>query len=148
VHRPYAAGDAEGFLLVIAATNDGAVNDGVWAECRAQGTFCVVVDDRTRGDAAFAAISDHGPVRIAVSTGGHAPALAQWVRDRVASVMPENLGDVAYTLDEERAAVRAATGTSEGYDWRRRIEALVDPSGEEASADRDDAGRSGGAVTC
>lgn len=141
VERPYAAGDLEGFLLVVAATNDGSVNDAIWAEARERATVCVVVDDRTRGDAAFMATVERGPVTVAVTTSGTAPALAQWVRDQVAAVLPSNLEAVALTLEAERAEVRAATGTSEGHDWRTRIEALVElpraTSGEEVGPHRD-----------
>ena len=62
---------------------------------------------------------------LAVGTGGASPALAGWLRDRAAAALPEWTGDLARRLAVEREALHAAGGTTEGHDWRRRIEELA-----------------------
>jgi len=147
ITRPYAPGDLEGYLFVVAATANGDVNDQIWAEARERSILCNVVDDLSRGDTYFAALHTQGPVRVAVTTSGTAPALAQVLRDRIAAVLPGNLAEVAATLEGERRAAQAERGTSEGIDWRPRINELLGGSGERNPDGCDDRGGNGGAIS-
>jgi siroheme synthase-like protein len=130
ITRPYAPGDLDGYLFVVAATANGPVNDQIWAEAQERNILCNVVDDLSRGDTYFAALHTQGPVRVAVTTSGAAPALAQVLRDRIAAALPGNLAEVAATLERERRSAQAAHGTSEGIDWRPRINELLGGSGD------------------
>jgi uroporphyrin-III C-methyltransferase/precorrin-2 dehydrogenase/sirohydrochlorin ferrochelatase len=141
ITRPYLPGDLDGFLFVVAATANGPVNDQIWAEAIERNILCNVVDDLSRGDTYFAALHTQGPVRVAVTTSGTAPALAQALRDRIAHALPSNLAEVAAILEGERRAAQAEHGTSEGINWRPRIEELLAGLGE-GDSDRCDDGRS------
>ncbi len=147
ITRPYAPGDLEGYLFVVAATANGPVNDQIWAEAQERNILCNVVDDLSRGDTYFAALHTQGPVRIAVTTSGTAPALAQVLRDRIAAVLPGNLAEVAATLEGERRAAQAERGTSEGINWRPRIDELLGGSGDRCSHGCDDGCGNGGTVS-
>ncbi|MEI6701881.1 MAG: NAD(P)-dependent oxidoreductase, partial [Actinomycetota bacterium] len=123
--RPYAPGDLEGFLFVVAATADGEVNDLIEAEARERATLINVVDDLSRGDTYFAALHRQGEVVVAVSTSGSAPALAQYVRNLIAEALPEYLGETAALLKAEREALHQAGASTEHRSWDASIAAAL-----------------------
>lgn len=126
VARPYRAGDLAGAALCVSATGDAAVDDLIVAEARDRRVWLNVVDDPVRSTFFFTAVHRAGDVVVSVSTEGAAPALAQWVRDLVARVLPANLGDVARHLRAERRDLHVAGESTEGRDWRARVVALVE----------------------
>lgn len=125
IERRYERGDLEGATLVISATGDAAVNDEVVAEAEERGILANIADDRSRANAYLTAVHRDGDLVVAVSSSGSAPALAQWVRDQVASTLPEGLGRVAEQLAAERLAIQEAGGSTEDHDWRDRVAELV-----------------------
>ena len=124
--RPFQPGDLEGFIFVVAATANGAVNDLIEAEARERATFINVVDDLSRGDTYFAALHRQGEVVVAVSTSGSAPALAQYVRDLIATALPAYLGETAAILKQEREALHAAGHSTEHRRWGDSIAAALE----------------------
>lgn len=66
----------------------------------------------------------------AISTDGASPALAGYLRDRLAEVLTADGGHIAETLAAERAAVHAVGRSTEDIDWRPRIEELFANSHE------------------
>lgn len=87
--RRFAPADVDAVCLVIAATGDPEVNAEV-ARCGAAARLFVnSVDDPDNASAYSAAVLDRGPVTVAFSTGGRAPALARMLRDLVAAVLPK-----------------------------------------------------------
>lgn len=123
--RPYRRGDLRGATLVISATGDGAVNDEVLAEANELGILANIADDRSRANAYLTAVHRDGDLVVSVSSSGAAPALAQWVRDAVADLLPRGLGEVAAQLEAERLAIQEAGGSTEDLDWRERVAELV-----------------------
>jgi siroheme synthase-like protein len=126
VHRPYEDGDLEGALLVVAATGDPDVNDAIVREANARNVLVNTVDDLARSNFYFTANYRDGDVLVAVSTGGASPALAQWVRNRVARVLPRNLARVAHQLRHERTVLHLAGESTERRPWAQRVAELVD----------------------
>ena len=123
--REYCEGDLEGFLFIVTATGDKAVNDRIEREANERATLINVVDDLERGDTYFAALHRQGDVIVAVSTSGSAPAFAQWIRSEIARLLPKNLGEAAKKLQQERAALHQAGATTEGRDWAPSIAAAL-----------------------
>jgi siroheme synthase-like protein len=123
--RRYRRGDLHGFLLVVSATGDLAVNDEIVEEARDERIWLNVVDDPARSSFYFMALHRQGEVTIAVTTEGAAPALAQEIRTLAAQRLPDNLGEVAATLREERRAVHERGASTEDVDWRTRIRELL-----------------------
>ena len=64
---------------------------------------------------------------MAVSTGGTSPALARWLRDRVAGSIPDGVATMAALLDEARLAMRAAGVPTESVDWMALLDGTVAP---------------------
>ena len=74
------------------------------------GRRAVVVGGADHGDFAFPAVVRRGDLRVAVSTGGKAPALARWVgRKLYRTIGPEygDLVDVVRTVREDVRLVRS-----------------------------------------
>ena len=82
--------------VVAAATPD--VNRDVAQAAAARGLFVNAVDDTQSATAYLGGVVRRGPVEIAISTGGLAPALAGLLREAIDAVMPRDLdrwGEVA-----------------------------------------------------
>lgn len=99
-------GDVDSVRLVIAATNRPEVNRSVTAECRSRGIWVNVVDDPENCDFFVPAVLHRGSVTVAVSTGGKGPALAGFIRDRIAEAVGPEYGVLAAILGELRERVR------------------------------------------
>jgi precorrin-2 dehydrogenase / sirohydrochlorin ferrochelatase len=76
----YRPGMAQGYFLVIAATDSEQVNRAVYEEARTSGALSNAVDDPGYCDFYAPAVVSRGDFQIAISTGGNSPALAQGVR--------------------------------------------------------------------
>lgn len=87
--RVYTSSDVEGAFLVVTATDDPVVNEGVRAAARAAGALVNAADHHGEGNVIFGAEARKGPVRIAVTTLGAAPAESARIRDDVAAVLTE-----------------------------------------------------------
>jgi precorrin-2 dehydrogenase / sirohydrochlorin ferrochelatase len=124
--RPYRSGEVEGYRLVVAATDDPAVNQAVYEDGEAAGVWVNVADEPERCSFTLPAVLRRGPVQLTASTGGTSPALAGWLRDRIDAAFGPELETIAETIAEERAAVKAAGRPTDSVDWRARIDALAD----------------------
>jgi len=130
--RPFQPADLDSIFLVVAATSIPVVNDLVYREAQVRRTLCNVVDDPERCDFYYPAVVRRGDLQIAISTGGHSPALAQRLRREFeAQIAPvyagwlEELGQArkkvfASSLDpEHRRALLRAAASRESFDARR-----------------------------
>ncbi|MEW6490348.1 MAG: bifunctional precorrin-2 dehydrogenase/sirohydrochlorin ferrochelatase [Thermodesulfobacteriota bacterium] len=103
VPRGFEPGDLEGMVLAFAATSDPEVNRQVIAGGAARGTWVNAADDPEASGFHVPAVHRRGGLAVAVATGGAVPALAAWVRDRIARELPcglEELVEVARQLRE------------------------------------------------
>jgi precorrin-2 dehydrogenase/sirohydrochlorin ferrochelatase len=103
--REYAAGDVAGNFLVIAATDNPAVNRAVFAEAEAAGILINAVDDPPFCDFYFPSVVRRGDLQIAISTAGASPALAQRLRKEINALLPLDTGDWLTELGNLRREV-------------------------------------------
>lgn len=120
--RPYRKEDVRGRWLVVAATDDRAVNRAVAADAEAAGVWVNAVDDPEVCGFTAPALLRQGSVVVAVSTGGRSPAMAGWLRDRLAELVGPEMGVAAELLAEARAALRAKGQSTARVDWRRLLD--------------------------
>ena len=80
VKRRFRPADLRGARLVVAATNDPAVNKQVSRLARRRGIPVNVVDQPALCSFVFPSVVRRGRLVLAVSTGGASPALAKWIR--------------------------------------------------------------------
>ena len=102
VERDFEDGDAEGMTLVVAATDNPAVNRRVADLCKAKGIPVNVVDDPANCTFIFPAVFRKGPITAAVSSGGACPVAAKLVRDRIAGLVPDDFASAVEDLGARR----------------------------------------------
>lgn len=124
VERAYSPSDLDGQMFVVVATDDPAVNAAVAADAGRAGLFVNAADDQANCSAILPATLRRGPVVVAVSTSGSAPALASWLRDRVAEVVDERAGTVAAELAARRRTIHDRGESTELVSWTAQIEEL------------------------
>jgi precorrin-2 dehydrogenase/sirohydrochlorin ferrochelatase len=113
------------FDLVIPATDDGSLNEAVARAAEALGKWV----DRVEGvgSVVVPAVLNRGSVAVAISTGGKAPALARYLRERLEELIGPEYGAMADLLgglrdglkekvarQEEREAILTAIVRDEG----------------------------------
>ncbi|WP_340098131.1 bifunctional precorrin-2 dehydrogenase/sirohydrochlorin ferrochelatase [Salinibaculum salinum] len=94
--------------LVVAATDDAAVNDAIEAAARDRSILCNRADEsgeRDLGSVVVPATVRDGPVVVAVGTGGKSPALSRALRERIEPVV-ENAGAMADLTADLRADLK------------------------------------------
>jgi len=93
--------------LVIAATDDVAVNQAVAAAAHARRIFANVVDTSALCSFHVPALVRRGPLQIAISSAGGAPMLARHIRQQLEQLLDESVGALAELLTHKREAIRA-----------------------------------------
>jgi uroporphyrin-III C-methyltransferase/precorrin-2 dehydrogenase/sirohydrochlorin ferrochelatase len=106
--REFEAAQLDGVALVVAATDDGPLNERVADAARARHLFCNVVDDAARSGFIVPAIVDRSPLVVAISSGGVAPVLARLMRERIEVLLDESTGALARLLEDWRGRIRRA----------------------------------------
>ncbi len=106
--RGYTRSDVLSAHLVIAATDDRALNARVSSDARAERVPVNVVDDPELCTFIMPAIVDRSPLVIAVSSAGGSPVLARMARGKIEAALPAQLGALASLCSELRSEVRAA----------------------------------------
>ncbi|WP_459615262.1 siroheme synthase CysG [Bordetella sp. 2513F-2] len=116
--EPYWLDDA---WLVVAATDDRAVNAAVSRAAEARRIFANVVDDPELSSFQVPSIVDRSPLIVAISSSGVAPVLARRLRERIESLFDHALGPLAALAARYRPRIRAALPDLRQrrrfYDW-------------------------------
>ena len=120
--RPYVAGEVAGYRLAVTATGDPAVDASVSRDGEAAGVWVNSADDPANCSFTLPAVVRRGPVVVTVSTGGHSPALAVWLKERLAADVGPEYEVLAGLLSAERDAVRARGRSTEDIDWRSALD--------------------------
>jgi precorrin-2 dehydrogenase/sirohydrochlorin ferrochelatase len=117
--RPYAGGaDLEGAFMVIAATDDSAVNIGVFDDAERRAMLVNVVDVPPLCNFILPAIVRSGPLAIAISTAGASPALAKRMKREITELFGEEYARLAVILNDVRGW---AKGTLPTYQDRKEF---------------------------
>jgi uroporphyrin-III C-methyltransferase/precorrin-2 dehydrogenase/sirohydrochlorin ferrochelatase len=93
--------------LVVAATDDAAVNRSVAEAATIRRLLVNVVDDAELSSFQVPAVVERGPLQIAISSGGAAPMLARRLREQLETQLDESLGALATLLARQRDRIRA-----------------------------------------
>ena len=93
--------------LVIAATDDHAVNRKVYEAATARRILANVVDEAELCSFHSPAVVQRGLLQIAISSGGGAPMLARHVRRQLETLLDDSLGTLAELMTRQRDAIRA-----------------------------------------
>lgn len=104
--RAYERGDLRGSHLVIAATDNEAVNREIAAEAEELGVLLNVVNVPELCSFIAPAVLERGDLQVAVSTAGAAPSLAARVRDRLSEVVGSEYAVVVRVVKAVRERLR------------------------------------------
>ena len=99
--RPFSPADLDSAWLVVSAATP-EVNRAVRSAADARRIFVLAVDDTSTANAYGAALVEKGGVTFAISTAGHAPALARLLREGLERVLPDDLAAWTETARKER----------------------------------------------
>jgi precorrin-2 dehydrogenase/sirohydrochlorin ferrochelatase len=106
VARPFQAHDVVGCALVIGATDGPAVNAAVCEAARQRGIWVNIVDTPEACDFIAPAVVRRGALQIAISTGGHSPALAKHIREDLERRYGPEYVELLAWLGEQRQRIR------------------------------------------
>ena len=133
LQQAYSADFLEGMTLVVAATDDPALNQQVHRDAQERGIPVNVVDQPALCDFIFPAIVDRSPLMVAVSSGGNAPVLARLVRARLEALLPQSYAQLGRLMGafRERVKQRFSRIESRRNYWER---VLYGPVAEQLAA--------------
>jgi precorrin-2 dehydrogenase len=123
--RAYRRGDVAGYRLAIAATGDPQVNQAVYDDGEGAGVWVNAADDPARCSAILPARIRQGRLTVTISTGGHSPAVASWLRERLAAELGPEYDQLIGMLGEARKEVQAQGLGTEELDWRRALDSGI-----------------------
>ncbi|CAK0758197.1 siroheme synthase [Gammaproteobacteria bacterium] len=102
----FTASDLNEVMLVIAATDNPAINHEVSLLARQRNLLVNVVDDPAMCSFTVPSIIDRSPLVAAVSTGGVSPVLARLLRARLETLIPATYGQLATLAARFRERVK------------------------------------------
>ena len=116
-----------GARVIIAGTDDEALNHQIHADATELNIPVNVVDTPPLCDFIFPAIVDRNPIVIGISSNGKAQVLARLLRARLETLIPQGYGKLAKLAGDFRAEVKTKIPTLTGRRqfWERAFEGQV-----------------------
>jgi siroheme synthase-like protein len=133
IMRGFRESDLEDVCVVVAATDDHALNSRIAALCRDSGIEVNAADNPEASTFSFPAIIRRGGMTAAVSSDGISPSASKYIRERIERVIPEDFDEVLSRMETARIRVKALENDPKRRSavLRRIFDALM--SGEEMS---------------
>jgi len=119
--RAYQRGEVAVYRLAISCTDAPAVRRAVF-DGEAAGVWVNAADDPAHCSYTLPARLDRGRLLVTVSTSGHSPALAGWLRDQLGEQLGPEYDTLIDLLAEARAVMVAAGDPTLGADWRSALD--------------------------
>jgi siroheme synthase-like protein len=120
--RPYRRGEVTHERFVIAATGDPTVDGAVFDDAEASGIWVNAADDPEHCSCTLPARIRRGPLLVTVSTGGHSPAVASWIRRRLDEQLGPEYEALLGVVSEVRVELRSQGVPTEGLAWQEAID--------------------------
>jgi precorrin-2 dehydrogenase/sirohydrochlorin ferrochelatase len=102
IKRDYKFGDAEGYALIISATDNAGVNKLVHSDAFECGVLLNVVDQPGLCDFIVPSVVDRGALKVAVSTSGKSPYFSVALREALEMSLPKTLSSFVDILGAVR----------------------------------------------
>ncbi len=102
----FAPAQLDDVWLVIAATDDDALNARVHQAALARKVWINTVDQQDKCEFIFPSVIDRSPLQIAISSGGAAPVLVRRLREQLETLLPQYLGPLAQLVGKYRHKVQ------------------------------------------
>ncbi len=129
----------DGMMLVIAATNDSAVNRQVSLQAHTRNIPVNVVDSPDLCSFIMPSIVDRSPLIVAFSSGGASPVLTRMLRAKLEALIPQGYSRLALFAARFRDVIKARIANPEQRRmfWENILDGVVAEkvlAGDEASA--------------
>jgi uroporphyrin-III C-methyltransferase/precorrin-2 dehydrogenase/sirohydrochlorin ferrochelatase len=117
--RPYIESDMTDKQIVFVATDDSELNKQIHDQARMQKILVNVVDNTPLCQFITPSIVDRSPIIIAMSSGGVAPVLLRYLRQKLESVIPQKVSLLGLFSEKFRESVkkRFKSVTERRYFW-------------------------------
>lgn len=125
--RNFRDADLEHTKLVIAATDDRALNAKIAKQCEALGILVNTATDSLNASFLLPATINRDPIQVAITTTGASPALARMLRSRLESLLPPSYSRLAALLEKFRKSANAAIPDARirGRFWSEIVEGPI-----------------------
>lgn len=111
IERPFADSDLNGAFMVIAATNDAALNHRIFTQCTAKKIPVNAVDDIENCSFLLPALVHRPPVTVGICTGGSSPVFAKYLRQMIEDDLNDRTLGIAEILSRFRPIVKQTFDT-------------------------------------
>ncbi|MHC4480988.1 MAG: precorrin-2 dehydrogenase/sirohydrochlorin ferrochelatase family protein [Planctomycetota bacterium] len=128
--REFAPSDLDGKWLVVAATDDAALNEAICRKAVRRRIFCNAVDQPDACSFHVPAVARRGLLQLAISTGGASPALARRIRQRLEQQFGPAYEPLLEALTDLRRHVQRRYPGSQAR-RQRALEAFIDSLAEQ-----------------
>jgi siroheme synthase-like protein len=122
LRRRYQAGDLQGALIVIAATDDRDINQEVVKEARRSGVLVNMVDVAKDSDFVAPSYLQRGDITIAISTAGSSPALARKIRTKLEKDFADEYASLALLIKQVREDLRRQGIKVNSDNWQEALD--------------------------
>ena len=106
------------FIQVWATTDNPELNHQVYKDAKEFGILVNVVDDKPYCDFITPSMINRGRIQIAISSGGASPVLIRNIREKLESILPQNMGLMAEFANSKRNSIKEALPS---VDLRRKF---------------------------
>ncbi len=102
IESAYRESFLKGKHIVIATTDNIAVNIQVYKDCKQRNILVNVADNPPYCDFYMGGIVTKGNIKIAISTNGKSPTLAKRLRQFLEEIIPNNINELAENINSYR----------------------------------------------
>ncbi|NDV91493.1 uroporphyrinogen-III C-methyltransferase [Alteromonas sp. 345S023] len=119
IEREFVDGDLDAKDIVFIATDKSALNQHIHDVARARKVLVNVVDNTPLCQFITPSIVDRSPIVIAMSSGGVAPVLLRYLRQKLETILPSNLSRLGAFSEKFRDKVKQTLNgvTARRYFW-------------------------------
>lgn len=120
--RAFRSADLEGAWLAFSATGDPAVDRTVAEAAEAGRVWLGTADEPSVGSLTAVSALRRGDLVVTVGTGGRSPALAKWLRRRLADELGPEYATLVDIMSEARERLRSEGRPTEDADWQSALD--------------------------
>ena len=125
--REFEQHDLDDRKIVFVATDDGELNKKIHDLATSRGILVNVVDNTPLCKFITPSIIDRSPIVIAISSGGVAPVLLRYLRQKLESLIPHNIAKLGRFAEKFRDLVKSKfdSVTARRYFWEDVLEGNI-----------------------
>jgi siroheme synthase-like protein len=120
--RGFLPSDLEGAWLAFSATGDKSVDRAVAEAAEAGRVWLGTADEPSVGSMSAVSALRRGDLVVTVGTGGRSPALAVWLRRRLAEELGPEYATLVDIMSEARERLRSEGRPTEDADWQSALD--------------------------